>query len=75
MALSWALDFSQEHKNDQDNQDKPQAAGWSVAPVCAVPPVWQDSNNEQDKQDDDDGADHGNFSKLRVITNPRKTLH
>ena len=58
-GLPLVLDPAHEQENDDDQNDQAQTTGWSVSPAPAVTPIRQSADQEQDKNDEQYGSEHG----------------
>ena len=59
--LVVSLNSTHENENNKNNKYKSQAAGGAVAPIAAVPPSGQRANEDQNEDDNENCAEHGNL--------------
>jgi hypothetical protein len=52
------LDFTHKDKDKKNDKDKPQAAGWAIAPIGAVTPPGQRTDKKQNENDNKNCAEH-----------------
>lgn len=59
VAIRHRSESARQDKNQQDHDHNAKAAAGPVSPVGAVAPGWQGAEQHENKNDKQDGSEHG----------------